>query len=205
MSCSTYKIALILCVVFLIAAPYAVAQKTDFPRLEFGPELNNIYLPIHVVGSINYQPGLGGIFSANLGRAWGLDASVTITPTPTSAETSNAGGRLLQFYGGVKAGLRKKRFGVFGTLRPGIVSFGSVVKTVDLTTGQATFQRLSMPSLDVGGIVELYVTRRFALRYEAGDSIIGYRRRRIFSTLPPFPGQTTNNFQFAIGFMLRFR
>jgi hypothetical protein len=182
------------------------AQKQHSPRIEVGPELNQIYLPVNPVGSVSYPIALGGIFSFNVNHFVGVDSSLTVTPNSPGVKTDFAGGRLTQFSAGVRVGMAKRRFAMYGKLRPGIASFGSVVKLVDLVSGQFIFGRLTEPSLDVGGIIETSLTRRFALRYEAGDTLIHYRTRPVFTGAPaPLSrGQVTSNFQFGVGFMFRF-
>jgi hypothetical protein len=191
---------------FVGFAGEATAQNQGCPRIELGPELNNIYLPINPVGSVNYQPGLGGVFAFNVVPWFALDSSFTITPTASSAGSSFAGGRLTQFNAGVRAGIKKGRLGFYGKVRPGLASFGSVIKTVDFQTfpPQFGFGRLTEPSLDVGGIVQVYISRRFALRFEAGDTIIRYGSRTLFVGQPPVSGVTTNNFEYGVGFIFRF-
>ena len=89
-------------------------------------------------------------------------------------------------------------------VRPGFASFGNVIQEVNLQTSQFRFGRLTEPALDYGGIVQVYLSKRFALRYEAGDTLIDYRSRNLFTGFPPVPGKTTHNFEFGIGFIFRF-
>jgi hypothetical protein len=74
---------------------------------------------------------------------------------------------------GIKGGKRWDRFGVFGKVRPGLASYSAVIKQASPTL---SFQpgRRTDPSLDVGGVLEFYVSRKMLLRYDFGDTIIHY-------------------------------
>lgn len=53
-------------------------------------------------------------------------------------------------------------------------------------------------------IVEVAISRKFALRYECGDNIIRYASRPVFVGSPVTPSETTH-VQFAIGFLFTIR
>jgi len=196
--------AILLVSLFLTFAASAMAQQNVAPRIEVGPEINSIYLPTGFFGSVNYQIGLGGAFAFNFNRFLGLDGSISITPTSPSTGSSNAGGRLTQLNIGGRVGVSKRRFALYAKVRPGFASFGNVIRQINVQTFQFTNGRLTEPSLDVGGIVQFNLSKRFALRYEAGDTLIHYGSRTIIVGTPAVPAQTSNNFEFGIGFMFRF-
>lgn len=194
-----------LALIALTCVPAATAQSARTATIEAGPEISEIYLPIDPVGSVDYQAAVGAVFAINVRRYIGIDTSISITPTAPGTATSLAGGRMTQFSAGIRAGTSRGRFRIYAKLRPGFVSFGSVITGV----GPApTFQffrgRLTEPSLDVGGIAQVDLSRRFSLRYEAGDTIIRYGSRTVRLGLPPTPPEITHNFQFGIGFMFLF-
>ena len=99
-------------------------------RFELGPEVTQIYPPVNPVGSVQYQPAVGGSAAFNLSKYFGIDSSISITPTVPISATTFAGGRLTQFFAGGRAGIRKGRFRIYGKLRPGLVSFGSAITAV---------------------------------------------------------------------------
>jgi len=68
---------------------------------------------------------------------------------------------------GVKSGLRFDRFGVFGKVRPGFI---------DSEYDGARF------SLDVGGVLEFYPSRRITVRFDVGDTIVNRREPPILFT-----------------------
>ncbi|MGH9571875.1 MAG: outer membrane beta-barrel protein, partial [Candidatus Angelobacter sp.] len=107
----------------------ATAQTAETPRFELGPEITQTYFPQNSVG-VDYQAALGASFSANVNQHFGADGVVTFTPAATGTATNRAGGRLLQISAGVRAGFSKDRFRIYGKLRPGAVSFGSVITRI---------------------------------------------------------------------------
>lgn len=182
----------------------AAAQDSS-PKLEVGPQFTQVYVPKDVVGSVTFQPALGGIFSANIAKRLGFDSAYSLTPKAPNQSSSFAGGRLTQAFFGARAGISWGRVTYYAKLRPGVVSFGSaILKVTPPPNFLFQFGRLTEPSLDVGGIVMVGISRRFAARYEAGDTLIFYRSRVLTPGAPSIPGRTTNNFQFAIGFLFRF-
>jgi hypothetical protein len=132
----------------------------------------------------------------------------------------------LQGQFGVKAGLRYKKFGVFGKVRPGFINtkqdflvqlpfpcdFGPVcTRAVSATDSYTGF------SLDVGGVADLYASKRIFLRVDVGDTIANSREPivlinpPIFGIQPPpiffnnsfiaIPGRgvTSHNLQLSVG------
>ncbi len=162
----------------------AFAQRQDEYLLEVGPELTQIYLPTHPIGTVQYQPGVGFTMSARLHKAFAADLGFSITPTIPLTSTTFAGGRLTQALAGARWGLSLGRFEVCGKARPGVVSFGSTILHASSTPSGVQIQmgRLTEPAIDLGGIVIIHAGRRVAFRYEAGDTLIDYRPRRIGTT-----------------------
>ena len=63
------------------------------------------------------------------------------------------------------------------------------------------------PSLDVGGVVEFYISPRWMARFDIGDTMIRYREIRLEGFTQPFilqPGQTRHNLQLSSGIGFRF-
>jgi hypothetical protein len=94
---------------------------------------------------------------------------------------------------GIKTGLRFDRFGVFGKVRPGFIYS-------DLTAN-TNF------SLDVGGVLEFYPTKRMLVRFDAGDTIVN---REAFPFIlnsgifVPRRNYATHNLQLSAGVGFRF-
>jgi hypothetical protein len=164
------------------------------------------------------ETGLGGRFGFNLSNSVALEAEVNYFPTSNGISTT-LDGRIVQGQFGVKAGHRFRRFGLFGKARPGSVSVSRARKLVGTETftfdgqqfpmGVFEIGRRSSSSTDLGGVFELYPSRRTVIRFDAGDTIIhygarsveGFSLRMLILTSPP---ETRHNFQFSTGFGFRF-
>jgi hypothetical protein len=120
---------------------------------------------------------------------------------------------------GVKAGKRFQKWGIFGKARPGVVSFSEGDSKFFLGSSDAfgiLQGRQTHFAVDLGGVVEFYPSKRIVTRFEAGDTLIHYRRRQTsFLTFDPTTGatvlfpfttrsETRHNFQFAAGVGWRF-
>jgi hypothetical protein len=206
----------------------APASESSAPKFEVGAQLTSVTFnpPSPLVGfptiSGENRPltetGLGGRFTFNLSDAVGLESEINYFPTADFIATG-AGGRILQGQFGVKAGKRFNRFGFFGKARPGFMSFGDSLKLVgtrpftfdgrEILFGIFKNGRRTFFSADLGGVFELYPSRRLMLRFDAGDTIIRYGRRHIETIFLSTPiaqrlPETRHNFQFSTGFGIRF-
>jgi len=152
------------------------------------------------------EPGVGGRFTYNLTKNLGLDAEVNFFPRQDNGSTNLVGGRITQGLFGAKVGKRFKKAGIFGKARPGFLSYSNAILSRD---ARITFQfgRLTHFAFDVGGIVELYTSRRTVVRFDVGDTIVRYGSQTFIdifgqpSVIAPF---TRHNLQFAAGFGFRF-
>ena len=138
--------------------------------------------------------GVGGRFAYNFTDNFALDSEVAYFPQNPSG---NFGETIAVV--GVKAGVRRKKFGAFAKFRPGIVRFGG-------DFFRARNSERSNLALDVGGVLEYYPTSRFIVRVDVGDTIIPFGDKIINNPLPPIinrPG-TTHNLQISFGVGYRF-
>ena len=166
----------------------------------------------------NTEAGVGGRVGYNLNDNIALEAEGNFYPR-RSFSNSTTGGYPTQMQFGVKAGKRYEHFGIFAKARPGFISFSRVATR----TGTETFvfngetlifgtfedRRRTNFSMDVGGVLEMYPTRRIFTRFDAGDTIIRYGQRDVMGLLLPSNSATisseiTHNFQFTAGIGLRF-
>lgn len=196
-------------VIFLLAAitfTSAGAAQDVAPRIEVGPQITQLYVPASTVGSVTYQPAFGATCSVRIrGNLVGLDSAFSFTPKPPNESTTFAGGRLTQAFFGFRVGISKGRVHLYAKLRPGFVSFGSVILRITPPPGFSfEFGRLTEPALDAGGIVQVTISRRLAVRYEVGDTLVFYEGKVLSTGQPQTPSRTTNNLQFAAGFLFRF-
>jgi outer membrane protein with beta-barrel domain len=191
----------------------------QFTSLTFNPPRQLANLPL-IFGENRPQTetGLGGRFTFNLTNSIALESVINYFPAADGV-AAGASGRITQGQFGVKAGKRFNRFGFFGKLRPGFVSFNRSLKlvgTVPFNFGGRTFQmgvfetgRRTFFANDFGGVLEFYPARRWSLRLEAGDTVIHYGERdipSIFVSIPfvSAPPEKRHNFQFSSGFSFRF-
>jgi hypothetical protein len=162
--------------------------------------------------------GFGGRVTYNLTGDLAVEAETNLLPRKIFLG-QGASGRVTQGQFGIKAGRRFHSFGLFGKVRPGFVSFGSSSTQVGLDPfifadrlilrGAFEIKRRTFFSADVGGVLELYPSRRWLVRLDAGDTVIHYGARSINTvyTNPPVivaPPETRHNFQFTIGVGFRF-
>jgi hypothetical protein len=190
----------------LLGPGYAAAQ--DSPgRFEVGGNVTAIRKVANA--SANLGPGLSA--DVNFGRHFALDAGFSWLPS------TGFGGQTLIGLFGAKIGTRTKHFGFFGKARPGFLTIGNVFLASSIVVGQnpvATFGRLTERALDLGGVVEYYPARHWALRWDMGDTLLFEERGPVFTGTfpgtPPVvlvtaaPARTTNHFQFSAGLNYRF-
>lgn len=150
------------------------------------------------------EPGFGGRFTFNLTEWIALEAEGNYF---TREQFFRQGGHMFQGQFGAKLGKRFDRWGLFGKARPGFVGFTQVL---DFGSGQPTvarFVRKLYPSVDVGGVVEFYVSPRWLARFDIGDTIIRYDEIVFTGIQPPVILQgrvTRHNLQLSSGIGFRF-
>jgi hypothetical protein len=195
--------------------------QTETGKVELGPIFTSITKP-DFPGS-RTEVGLGGRFTFNLNDNVALEAEGSFFPGSCwNCDDLNVG-KLAQGLFGVKAGKRFKKFGIFAKARPGVASFSRGAFDVIIIDPPFTFpqfainrRRQSNFAFDLGGVIELYHSRRVFTRFDAGDTMIRYGSRTFngFSfdpvtggvTVIPItrPTTTRHNFQFSAGVGFRF-
>ena len=207
----------------VILASGARAQDPDPPsKIEVGIQFSSLtFRPPQPPDSVIFvgittEAGFGGRFTFNLNKHVSLEAEGNFFPHESFNDPAG-GGRVLQGQFGVKAGKRFGKFGIFAKARPGLVSFSKALAQVGTTTifdpnGQAfTFpifgeRRRTHFSLDLGGVLEFYPSRRVLTRIDVGDTIIHYGSDSFFPfSLSPEPtSRNTHNLQISAGIGFRF-
>ena len=200
---------------FLPTGEVAIAQSTT-PKLELGGSVSLMrQADIGRFGDFpgvpsKWDPGFGGRLSFNV-KSWAaVEAEVNFFPRERDFFDQ---GRKTQGLFGVKAGLRKDKFGVFGKLRPGFMRFNSIFSCSDddiNTCGR--FGRTEF-ALDLGGVVEVYPSHRAVVRFDVGDTVIKFSDTNVIIPFPELPGgifrftkmgRTTHNLQVIVGVGIRF-
>jgi hypothetical protein len=160
------------------------------------------------------EVGFGGRVTFNLNRNVALEAETTLFPNSGQSGELRASGNAVEGLFGVKAGKRWQKFGVFAKARPGLISFSQGRLVADPTSVSGGFfgfhqERATHFATDVGGVIELYVSRRIMTRFDVGDTIIRYGSQTFSNAFPPpatftIPDNTRHNLQVNAGIGFRF-
>jgi hypothetical protein len=197
-------IYVLLTVVTFASAVVAQDQNDSTPRFELGaqftlmsvtPPLPAPQFPVIIDGDGRHtEPGVGGRFTFNLTDNIAFEAEGNFFTRDLAGRgdlrTSlpNPSGHMFQGQFGAKVGKRFSKWGVFGKARPGFVGFTKVSDLVStqmtnvqilnqiipVTVGQFRIAKKLYPSIDIGGVVEFYVSHRWMVRVDVGDTIIRY-------------------------------
>lgn len=203
---------------FTVAPSTIRAQEHDAPKVEVGAQFSSLSITPPGFGGTENATGFGGRVTYNINDHVAVEAEGNFYPTKQS-QTYVTGGRAEQMQFGIKVGKRFEKFGVFAKARPGLISFGETLKVTQLVTGgniaeivnSFTPERKTHFTTDVGGVLELYPTRRVLVRFDFGDTIIRYGEHdeafpifSAFGTIAKAPAEIKHNFQFTGGVSYRF-
>lgn len=199
------------------------AQETEAPsKIEVGIQFSSLTFPgqsapgAGLVSRSSTEAGFGGRFTFNLNKNIAFEAEGNFFPHDNFSDSSHSG-KLWQGQFGLKAGKRFGKFGLFAKARPGFASFSKTVVQIGTTTlvdpnGQTVTipvfgaRRKTHFSMDVGGVLEFYPSRRVLTRIDVGDTIINYDAASGFPVglTPQTDGRTTHNLQVSAGIGFRF-
>ncbi len=207
----------VLSMLFCVTVSYP--QADDPPKYEVGAEFSALHRD--QPSDDRMDPGVGGRFTFNLNKNVAFEGVGYFFPNRCVFQCER-NGTMVQALGGVKAGKRFEKWGIFGKARPGLVSFSEGSFNVLPLAGGGVFpftfefKRSTHFATDLGAVLEFYPTRRIVTRFDAGDTLIHYGRRTSnfliadpttgLPILVPFttPARTTHNFQFSAGVGFRF-
>ena len=170
------------------------------------------------VFDVDTQPGFGGRFTYNITPGIAAEVQADFYPKRQFFPDGAAGGRAFQVQAGAKIGRRFEKFGLFGKIRPGAMSFSETFIFEDFGPPPIFFPfefqigRTTYFSLDAGGVLEIYPSPRVVVRFDAGDTMIRYGGHKLPFLLPlPLPRpvpvapyQFVHHFQFSSGVGFRF-
>ena len=208
----------------------SAAAQESVPRVEIGGQFSLLSRnkptplfssPTVVSDDFDHETraGFGGRFSYNLTDYLAVEAEGNFFPRSDANDLSGPDGHIYQGQFGVKAGKRFSSFGIFGKFRPGFVGFSRVnqltgTRTINIgnqqfTVGDFRLAKETYFSADVGGVLEVYLSRRILARFDIGDTIIRYgtfQREGISLSQPILarPAETRHNLQFSAGVGFRF-
>jgi len=189
------------------------AQFSSLGIREFEYSLNPAMPNTTVFLGTNTQAGFGGRFTYHFVPSVGVEVQGDYYPGNVGDFGGHtAGGHILQVQAGAKVGKRFQKFGVFGKVRPGVVSFSDTLKFNGFNAPGALFRfdRSTYFSLDIGGVLEFYPSPRIVARFDGGDTMIRYGGAELGIRFippvnsPPAPWEFHHNFQFSAGVGFRF-
>lgn len=180
----------------------AAQAQSDTPRLEIGGQYSFLNFDTFAGYSERRrrESGIGARFTFNFNEYIAAEAQLDYFPHTDQEQIGPISvplwGNKTRTVFGVKAGKRFHKFGVFGKARPGFIHFSEApgfacslgIPTVCPQPAKTVF------ALDVGGVFEYYPSRRWVVRFDAGDTIIYHKRF--------FP--TSHSFQTSAGVGVRF-
>lgn len=213
--------------IFLLLNSEPARSQSDTPKYEVGGQISVIrFREIISVDPLllgNFEPlflqresvtnlGFGGRFSYNITEQLAVEGELNFFPADNDDFVE--GGRKTQVLGGIKAGVRKDRYGLFAKARPGFVSFGALLNCpqgVATMSGFCITSSKVYPALDLGGVIEVYPSSRSVIRFDVGDTMVFTRDRAVFKFLPGdeftsirLPGGLKHNPQISVGIGIRF-
>jgi hypothetical protein len=177
--------------------------ETSFTPRRFAAGVHySLFTSERGLDTVRDESGIGGWFTWNFSKHFSLDSSATYFPRLIHIADIQQGGRTFQAVAGLRSGIRRERFGVFGKLRPGIQGYTATVNN-SITFVDSPFIDFA---LDAGGIIEVYTSPRTMLRFDAGDTSIYYPSRDVVTQNGLFhaPSFTNNTIQLTAGFGWRF-
>ena len=176
--------------VLMVPAQNAQAQS-ETPRIEFGVHYS--MLRLHDFDATDH--GVGTRLTINITDGLAVEGEYNFFPRGRdnlAAPTGSSGvSQRSQGLFGVKYGMRSGKVGVFGKIRPGFMHFGENTLDIPFAPSIPTTTEFA---LDVGGVFEVYPTRRVAFRFDVGDTIIRFGGLDF----------TSHNLQITTGIALRF-
>jgi len=219
---------------FEVGGQFSVVRSSISEARLTGVRCITIPCPTIVISkSREIQPGFGGRIGYNLSSNVAVEAELNFFPGADSFRVPDAfkGGHKIEGLVGAKIGKRFDKVGIFGKARPGFLTASKgdlrprrdvfCIAMVNIFPPPAgCFETISKTSFafDVGGVFEVYPTKRTVIRFDAADTIVRLSERNVSGVLNPPPGvlapsilivirspaETTHNFQGSIGIAFRF-
>jgi Outer membrane protein beta-barrel domain len=150
----SFKSIITFCTLLLfMSIPLAYAEaQSDEPKIEVGAQFSALGGGPSRLFENPTSVGGGIRLTYNFTRYLALEGELNLLPTAGLNDSKRFQGQF-----GIKTGLRFDRFGVFGKVRPGFLH-------------SYLYDRSSF-SLDLGGVLEFYPTKRMIVRFDAGNTM----------------------------------
>jgi opacity protein-like surface antigen len=211
------RCCLLACALGGIAVPVARGQSPS-SRFEVGGQFSDIKL-IDANGNASFNPGFGGRFDWNITPRIALDTQIDFFPRDY-ASTAQQGGRTLQLFAGVRGRfVQRRRFAIYGLVRPGLTYSSRAITSFTATSASSQSTFLLTPNfggatfftLDLGGGIEFYPSDRWILRaeIEASPYFVGNTPVNYASSPTPEglkvtnPGTVTDTWRVSTGMSYR--
>jgi hypothetical protein len=185
---------------------YRPPQEPIFGRTQFGMQYSTLNLPMDREGCFacrTTSSGGGASFGYRILPWLAFDSQANYFPGGGGyGEKGSATEGLF----GAKLGRPFNSWGVFATMRPGFIHYDKVL--TDAAANQ--YGSVNRFALDLGATFEYYVSKRGALRFEVGNTLVRYLtdqadpRQPLISVLSPDYIVTHSNFHFGSGYVVRF-
>jgi Outer membrane protein beta-barrel domain len=177
-----------------IERPPAQTPAAEEKNFEVGAHFSTLHYDDY--GDYLTEPGIGGRVGYNFNDNFALEAEVNFYPRSHEGDPTVSGRKTLALFG-VKAGVRRGRFGLFGKARPGFIYFSRRLEfaCASEVEGDCSLENTNF-AFDVGGVAEYRLSPRAFLRFDLGDTIM---RSSIIGGY-----DTTHNLQFNAGVGFRF-
>jgi hypothetical protein len=168
--------------------PGALIENEDETKVpgkwEVGPLFSALMISREgLTNNVRTEPGLGGYASYRFYGVFYLDGDLLYFPQGTAFSSPHDGGTILQGTAGIKGGIRRNRFGIFGKVRPGFNSYSDALAGVSSSSTSTaitdTYSRSTNFILDLGGIVEVYPNEHGTIRIEVGDTHLFFGTRNL--------------------------
>ena len=208
--------SLVIVTMVLLLNDTRILAQSDMPKIEISAQFSLLNIDrvrvdgneIRLFAGVT-EPGFGARFTYNITKRLGLEAEGNFFPKQghDKGSTNLVGGRITQGLFGAKVGKRFEKLGIFGKARPGFVSYSNAILTRDARITTFQFGRLTHLAFDLGGVVELYPSRRTVVRFDVGDTIVRYGKQTSVDIFGQQIGDapfTRHNLQFSAGVGIRF-
>jgi hypothetical protein len=170
-----------ICILGFLLVPWVCMGQADLPKFEAAGQ----YVFMNHASFDQSNSGLGVRFGCNITRYLAVESEFDFFPQ--QRPVLNAidipiqryyNSRRVEGLFGIKAGIRSRHIGIFGKARPGFfyISQGERYLDPSVTFFRApeVAQSQHRFAMDLGGIVEVYTSRRSFIRIDAGDTMISF-------------------------------
>jgi len=217
-----YKFAVTSCLLLLLtlalhesvsAQANPANAESETPKFELGVQFSALGQKNDLLTGNTTNVGGGVRLTYNFNRYIAVEGELNYFPSTGVDNVVRAQGQF-----GVKSGFRFNRVGVFGKARPGFIYSNRELtrSCLPFLTNAGTVPSLFLPcslltdsapnarfSMDVGGVLEIYSSKRVIVRFDGGDTIVKSAGIPLFIIGGPSPGAPTHNLQLGAGVVFR--